>query len=221
MKLKAAFKGELSKFLEEEIDLAEKAATRAMKETVKEAVENNRRRIRSFGMPSKMEKTIRGEVYPKRGKKSMEPAGFIYTKASKIWENLQYAQTIKSSKGYFMAIPTENAPKTIYRQRTTPALYEKRYGPLRYVPRKGGADLLVADDKSASIDKKTGRIRSFRKAGKGNLKKNRKVVTVPIFYLVPAVHMPKVLDFFEDAERAHKRLPARILKYWKDRHVTS
>ncbi len=73
---------------------------------------------------------------------------------------------IRSRRGRFLAIPTENAPrKGTDGRRISPSTFpEHRFGPLRFVPRPNGPSLLVVDGLRASFSRKTGELRGFRRA---------------------------------------------------------
>ena len=68
---------------------------------------------------------------------------------------------IRSRRGRFLAIPTENAPrKGTDGRRISPSTFpEHRFGPLRFVPRSSGPSLLVVDGLRASFSRKTGELR--------------------------------------------------------------
>ena len=90
---------------------------------------------------------------------------------------------IRSKDGWWLAIPTPNAPKRgVGGKRINPSNFpEHRFGKLRFVYRRNGPSLLVAENVQASYARKTGELRGFRKAGKRNLKtgNNAPIITGP------------------------------------------
>jgi hypothetical protein len=73
---------------------------------------------------------------------------------------------VRSKRGRFLAIPTENAPrKGTDGRRISPSTFpEHRFGPLQFVPRPNGPSLLVVDGLRASLSRKTSEQRGFRRA---------------------------------------------------------
>jgi len=110
------------------------------------------------------------------------------------------------------AIPTENAPpKGTDGRRISPSTFpEHRLGPLGFVPRPNGRSLLVADGLRASVSRKTGELRGFRRAGDRARQSGRGLATVVMFLLVPQVKLRKRLDVAHAAERWAGQLPALI-----------
>lgn len=149
-----------------------------------------------------------GEVYPKQ-KNSLKAAGVVYTKAEKIMQSFEFAYYIRSNKGLWVAVPTPNVPKRLLSKRITPQKFEKHMGiKLQFVYRKYGASLLVANMR-ASYSKRTGN-HSFKVAqnfGKG-------ASSLVMFWLVPAVKMPKLINFKQETKVAHNKLPQLILENW-------
>jgi hypothetical protein len=119
---------------------------------------------------------------------------------------------IRSGRGRFLAIPTENAPrKGTDGRRIKPSTFpEHRFGPLRFVPRQNGPSLLVVDRLRASLSRKTGQLRGFRRATDRARRSGQGLTTVVMFLLVPQVKLPKRLDVAPAAERWSAQLPALI-----------
>jgi Family of unknown function (DUF6441) len=82
--------------------------------------------------------------YPNR---KLDAASLVYTKAPQIVRAFDEGAVIRSRRGRFLAIPTENAPrKGTDRRRISPSTFpEHTFGPLRFVPRQSGPSLLVVD----------------------------------------------------------------------------
>ena len=119
---------------------------------------------------------------------------------------------IRSKRGRFLAIPTENAPrKGTDGRRISPRTFpEHRFGPLRFVPRQSGPSLLVVDGLRASFSRKTGELRGFRRATDRARTRGDALTTVVMFLLVPQVKLRKRLDVARAAERWSAQLPALI-----------
>jgi hypothetical protein len=96
---------------------------------------------------------------------------------------------IRSRRGRFLAIPTENAPrKGTDGRRISPRTFpEHRFGPLRFVPRQTGPSLVVVDGLRASLSRKSGELRGFRRASDRARVRGDGLTTVVMFLLVPQV----------------------------------
>ena len=86
----------------------------------------------------------RDKHYPNQ---KLDAASLVYTKAPQIIRAFDEGAVIRSRRGRFLAIPTENAPrKGTDGKRISPSTFpEHRFGPLRFVPRPSGPSLLVED----------------------------------------------------------------------------
>jgi Family of unknown function (DUF6441) len=87
---------------------------------------------------------------------------------------------------------------------------EHRFGSLRFVPRSTGPSLLVVEGLRASFSRKTGQLRSFRRATDRARQSGQGVTTVVMFLLVPQVKLPKRLDVTRAAEHWAAQLPTLI-----------
>ena len=217
MRLKAAIDGDLKQYMKEEYQTAEHAVTLGIREATTGLKMAMRRQVHSSGLGGRMANTWRGDIYP-RGKNSIRAAGLVYTKASKIMAGFDEGTVIKSKDGWWLAIPTPNAPKRgMGGKRINPSNFpEHRYGKLRFVYRRNGPSLLVVENLQASYSRKTGDMRGFRKASQRNLKTGRNLSTAVMFWLVPQVKLPKLIRFDEEAKRWYDKLPRLILKNWPD-----
>ena len=136
----------------------------------------------------------------------------VYTKAPQIIRAFDEGAVIRSRRGRFLAIPTENAlRKGTDGRRISPSTFpEHRFGPLRFVPRESGPSLLVVDGLRASYSRQTGQLRGFRQATDRAQRSGQGVATVVMFLLVPQVKLGKWLDVARAAERWSAELPALI-----------
>lgn len=193
MRLKAALQGSLSEYLQHEFQQGAEAVTIGIKNAINGLKMSMRGQVRSAGLGSRLANTWREDVYPQT-KKSISAAGVIYTKAQKIMSCFEYQSTIRSSQGFWLAIPTPAVKKRISGKRMTPALYERsKCIRLRFVYRPRGASLLVHEQK-------------------------RK--TIIAFWLVPQVKMPKLINFETESLKWQNKLPTLILQNWKDDEQT-
>lgn len=217
MRLKAAIQGNLKKLMAQEAKAAKRAVTLGVKEATTGLKHTMRQQVTAAGMGQRMANTWRGDVYPKGGQ-SIRAAGLVYTRASKVMSGFEDAVQIKSKNGWWLAIPTPNTPKKgVGGKRISPSNFpEHRYGKLRFVYRRNGPSLLVADNLQASYSRKTGQLRGFRAASQKNRATGRKLTTVVMFWLVPRVQMPKLIKFAQASAHWHNRLPSLILKNWPD-----
>lgn len=170
------------------------------------------------GLGQRLANTWRGKTFPEGGA-SIEAASFVWSNAPNIVDAFDRGVTIRSSRGFWLAIPTPAAgvkgiSATGARKRITPGGWERRTGMrLRVIYRRGQPSLLVADN--ARLSKKglarpnIGRTRSgmqfTRLSGRA---------TVVLFILVPQVTLRKRLDVEAIAERLASRVPSAIASHW-------
>jgi hypothetical protein len=168
-----------------------------------------RRQVGSAGLGQRLANSWRDQHYPNQ---KLDAASLVYTKAPQIIRAFDEGALIRSRRGRFLAIPTENAPrKGTDGKRISPSTFpEHRFGPLRFVPRSSGPSFLVVDGLKASFSRKTGELRGFRRATDRARQSGQGVTTVVMFLLVPQVKLSKRLDVTRAAERWSAQLPALI-----------
>jgi Family of unknown function (DUF6441) len=168
-----------------------------------------RRQVASAGLGQRLANSWRERHYPNQ---QLDAASLVYTKAPQISRAFDEGAVIRSRRGRFLAIPTENAPrKGTDGSRISPSTFpEHRFGPLRFVPRPSGPSLLVVDGLRASFSRKSGELRGFRRAADRGRRSGQGLTTVVMFLLVPQVKLPKRLDVARAAERWSTLLPALI-----------
>jgi hypothetical protein len=211
MRLEAAIKGDLHKFMEQQKIAAETAVTAGVAEITDRIKNDLRGQVAGAGLGSKLAKSWQAKLYPK-GRKSIAAAGWVFSKAPKLIRAFDEGALIKSKDGFFLAIPTEAAPKRgVGGKRITPSNFpEHSLGRLRFVYRPGRISLLVVDNLRAGTGKRGG----FRKASESALKTGRGLATVVMFFLVPQVKLRKRLDYKAVVNRWEPQLPQTILKHW-------
>jgi hypothetical protein len=168
-----------------------------------------RRQVVSAGLGQRLANSWREKHYPNQ---KLDAASLIYTKAPQIVRAFDEGAVIRSKRGRFLAMPTENAPRTgTDGKRISPSTFpEHRFGPLRFVPRQSGPSFLVADGLRASFSRKSGELRGFRRATDRARRSGQGLTTVVMFLLVPQVKLRKRLDVARAAEQWSGQLPALI-----------
>ena len=215
MRLAAALTGNLEKIMAAEAKAAEQAVTNAVRQVTNDTKADLRRQTAPLGR--RVQRTWRSQVFPRSGQ-SAGAAGFVFSKAPQIILANSRASLIRSKDGLFLAIPTAAAPKRgVGGKRINPTNFpEARFGPLRFVFRRGAPSLLVVDGLRASISRKTGTLRGFRKASARAQKSGKGLTTVVMFILVPAVRTRRLIDINRVAVRALRRLPSVIIRNWQN-----
>jgi hypothetical protein len=212
MKIGASIDGDLAAITTEILQEAESAVTRGVFAAGRGLRDDWRGQVRAAGLGSRLANTVRQAVFPTSGN-SLRAASLVWTKAPDILHAFDGGVLIRGKDGLWLAIPLPAARLTgLGRQRSTPWRWEQRTGMrLRFVYRRNGPSLLVADDarpnsQGLAAAKGGGRRRDGILTG---------ALTVPVFLLVRQVKMPKKLDLDGLAREATVRLPGAILGAWK------
>jgi Family of unknown function (DUF6441) len=209
MKLAATLARSLHADMQAELRDIERAVTSGTRDAGRGLRTELRRQVTSAGLGQRLANSWRDRHYPNQ---KLDAASLAYTKAPQIIRAFDEAAVIRSRRGRFLAIPTENAPrKGADGRRITPSTFpEHRFGPLRFVPRQSRPSFLVADGLRASFSRKTGNLRGFRRATDRARRSGQGLTTVVMFLLVPQVKLRKRLDVARSAERWSAQLPALI-----------
>jgi len=213
MRLEAAIKGDLHKFMDGQKTAAEAAVTAGIAKITGSIKDDLRSQVTNAGLGNKLAKSWQAKFYPK-GQKSIAAAGWVFSKAPKIVRAFNEGALIKSKDGFFLAIPTEAAPKRgIGGRRISPSTFpEHTLGKLRFVYRSGKISLLVVDNLRAGTGKRGG----FRKASDSALKSGRGLATVVMFLLIPQAKLTKRLDYQAVVNRWQPLLGQAILDNWQE-----
>lgn len=212
MKIGASIDGDLTAIATEILQEAETAVTRGVFDSGRGLRNDWRGQVRASGLGSRLANSVRQADFPRTGT-SLRAASLVWTKAPDILHAFDAGALIRGKDGLWLAIPLPAAGLTgIGRQRITPSRWEQRTGMrLRFVYRRNGPSLLVADDARLSS-------RGLA-AAKGGRRRRDGVLTgaqtVPVFLLLRQVKMPKKLDLDGLAREATARLPGAILGAWK------
>ena len=204
MRLKLDIDPDLVAMMQAEIAAGEKAVTGAMREAGVGLKTAWRGQTTGAGLGRRLANSIRSATYPKAGD-SLNATALVWSKAPVIIGAHNAGPLIRSRDGFWLAIPTEAAGKSLRGGRIAPGEWERRTGlRLRFVYRRVGPSLLVAEGR---LNTKGQAVMSRSKTGHGK-------VTAPIFLLVPQVKLPKRLDLARDAERAVDGVPGLIVAKW-------
>ncbi|NJO54373.1 MAG: hypothetical protein HC829_05580 [Bacteroidales bacterium] len=188
----------------------ERAITSGMKAVTTGLKDALRQDVVSAGLGARLSRTWRGRTYPETGT-SLDAAAYVWSKAPVIIDAFDRGVTIRSKAGFWLAIPTPAAGKTGLgetggRKKITPGGWERRTGMrLRFVYRRTGPSLLVADD--SRINKKGLAVKNRRKSGQA---------TTVVFLLVPQVSLRKRLDIDAIVRTWTGRVPSLIAQYWTE-----
>ncbi|KGJ23501.1 DUF6441 family protein [Paracoccus sanguinis] len=195
---------DIAKLMQAEIAAGEKAVSTAIRDAGTGLKTAWRGQITGAGLGARLARTIRSQNYP-AGNNSLNAAALVWSKAPAIIGAHDTGPLIRSRDGFWLAIPTPAAGKSLRGGRITPLEWERRTGlRLRFVYRRQGPSLLVAE----------GRLNSKGRATASRSRTGRGLTTVPIFLLVPQVRLCKRLDLARDAERAVDSVPGRIVAGW-------
>jgi hypothetical protein len=209
MKLAATIARSLQADMQGELRDIERAVATGTRDAGRGLKTELRRQVASAGLGQRLANSWRERHYPNQ---KLDAASLVYTKAPQIIRVFDEGAVIRSKRGRFLAIPTENAPrKGTDGRRIGPSTFpEHRFGPLRFVPRSSGPSLLVVDGVRASFSRKTGELRGFRRVTDRALRSGQGLTTVVMFLLVPQVKLRKRLNVARAAERWSGQLPALI-----------
>jgi len=187
---------------------AETAVTSAIKEVTDGVKSELKDQVLSAGLGQGFSRAWQSIIYPV-GRKSINAAGWITTKAEKIIYAFNYGVTIRSAKGLFLAIPTSDAPKRGNDgKRINPTNFpEGSLGKLQFVYRPGKISLLVVDNPRSG----TGRGKSLIRIPGSN---GRQQSAVVMFFLVPQVSMKKKLDIESVVKKWEPVVPEKIVADW-------
>lgn len=203
--------GNLHAFMRKQAEAADEAVTDGIREITENLKQELRGQIVAAGLGRRLSQSWRSQIFPK-GRKSIQAAGWVWSKAPVIVSAFDRGVVIKSNKGFFLAIPTSAAPKLgVGGKRIAPATFpESSLGKLRFVYRRGAPSLLVVDNLRARTGKRGG----FARASESARRTGRGLATVVMFILVPQVSLKKRLDVQGATKRWESRLPETILKQW-------
>ena len=132
MKLAASIARSLQADLQAELRDLERAVAAGTKSAGQGLRTELRRQIGSVGLGQRLANSWRDQHYPNQ---KLDAASLVYTKAPQIIRAFDEGAVIRSRRGRFLAVPTENAPRkgTDGRGISPSTFPEHRFGPLRSV----------------------------------------------------------------------------------------
>ena len=209
MKLVATLARSLQADMQAELRDIERAVTTGTRDAGRGLKTELRRQVASAGLGQRLANSWRDKHYPNQ---KLDAASLVYTKAPQIIRAFDEGAVIRSRRGRFLAIPTENAPrKGTDGRRISPSTFpEHRFGPLRFVPRSERAVAPGRRWVARLVQRQTGELRGFRRATDRARRSGQGLTTVVMFLLVPQVKLRKRLDVARAAEHWSAQLPALI-----------
>jgi Family of unknown function (DUF6441) len=184
MKLAAIIARSLQASMQTELRDIERAVSSGTRDAGRGLKTELRRQVASAGLGQRLANSWRAKHYSNQ---KLDAASLVYTKAPQIIRAFNESAVIRSKRGRWLTIPTENAPRRgTDGKRISPSTFpEHRFGPLRFVPRQSGPSLLVVDGLRASFSRQTGELRGFRRATDRARRSGQGLTTVVMFLLVP------------------------------------
>ncbi len=212
LRLAAALQGSLTKIMAQETKAAEQAMTLGVRTATDGLKQELRGQVTGAGLGQRLANTWRSMVFPE-GRASINAAGFVFSKAPNIVGVYAHGAIIKSSKGFFLAIPTAAAGKYAMGKKITPASWERVHGQrLRFIYRRGAVSLLVADNMRARTGKRGG----FAQASATAIRTGRGLTTTIMFLLVPQVTIKKRFDIGSAEKKWNEALPRLVVQNWQE-----
>jgi hypothetical protein len=213
MRLQAAIQGDLQALLKAELRGAERAVTAGVRAATIGLKAELRAQVTGAGLGQRLANTWRSRIYPE-GQQSLGAAGFVWSKAPRLIRLYDEGAIIRSKQGLYLAIPTPAAGRFgDRRQKITPLLWERIHGmPLRFVYRRSGPSLLVADNVRLTAHGRAAANIGRSKGAAFTRLSGR--TTVPLFILVPQVSVKKRLDVNGAARKWIGALPQLVLQAW-------
>ncbi len=214
MKLNATIIGSLAAEMQAEQRHIERSVPNGIKAAGDGLKGSLRKQVIAAGLGARLSRTWRGRAYNNQG---YNAASLVWSKAPRIIYAFDEGVTIRSKDGFWLAIPTAAARNlSIGGKRINPSNFpEHRFGPLRFVYRRGKSSLLVVDD--VRVNAKTGRTGRRAKGGgrtkSGSYKQG--IATVAMFVLVPQVKLRKRLDIAGAVRQWTGRLPDLVAQHMR------
>lgn len=196
-----------------------KGATKAVREASRALEKDLEAAGKSAGL-GRLAMAWDSRVYPK-DRDSLNAAGEVYAKGGKdgatqkALEAFGAGAVIRSAAKFFLAIPTDAAPRRgTDGKRIKPSTFpEGRFNRLRFVYRRGAPSLLVVDNLRARTGKMAGK---FARASKRAIAKAQ-TSTVIMFILLPLVRLRQRFDLKGIERRGRERLRQLAARYMSAR----
>jgi len=196
MQIKAAIKGDLEKIVQQKNKNILKAVGRAVNRTGNELQREMAGQTQRAGLGHGLSKSWKTKTYNKNAKDKFAKK-LVYTDSPKVMEGFETGGVRKPTKGKWIAIPTENVPKS-RRKRYTPENWPKSYPELYFAQDTNGKAYLVGQ--TVHKTNKHGKTR----ISKTSRKTESQAETVIYFFLVKQTKHVKRLSF-EHASKHHQK----------------
>lgn len=186
------------------------AVADGVREGTQDLKEKLRAEVRAAGLGDRLSRSWRSAAYPNEG---FNAAGLVYSNAPKLIRVFSEGALIRPVNGFFLAIPTPEAPRrgTDGRKITPDTWPVNRFGPLRFVYRATGPCLLVADNLRGSYARETGQLRGFRKATEKAVQQGR-TATVVMFFLIRKASLRRRLSPEQIVRGVAESMPGRVVR---------
>lgn len=191
-----ALQGELGEFIEGELETVARGAMDAAYRMEARGKSELRADVTRAGLGKRLANTWRARTYPTRSV-SMEPKVRFENKASTIINAFETGATIRSGKGFYLPIPTDDFLSSVSlrdrsrNRKNLIALAERKFGKLQFIAVRGKRiGLLVAKGLQKSRSQRGG----FR-AASATAQRLGKVADVVLFVLVPQARLKKRLNY--------------------------
>lgn len=215
--------------LRQQLEALEQKARRSVTRAVHSSTRALQLKIRAdvhamFPGSRKPGNAIRSVTYPEAGRLSRRPAGIVFSafgrrEAGVFIDYLVPYLTgahLKPRRGRYLAIPTANVPRRRGfkggGQPMSPQEVEQAFGrPLRLVRTRRGGRLLVMDEATQGVSRKSGRLGRVRAASE-RARRTGRTISVPMFWLVASVEIPRRLRIDSTGELT--KLASRVHAAW-------
>ena len=148
----------------------------------------------------------------------MNAAAMVRTSAALIISAHMEGVTIRARNKKYLAIPTEHAKRIAganRRKRISPANWPANKGKLRFIPIRGGPDLLVLEEARLT---RSGRVSLNTRTKKGRLRSG--TATLVMFVLVPQVSLKRrPINVDSVVNRVANMLPTIIKREYRTNPV--
>jgi len=210
MRLALAITGSLADHLRAETEAGARATAGVMARVAEGAKKDLRDQTTGSGLGQRLAQAWRSASFPAGGQPSLSAAALIWSKAPTLHAAFAENTVIRSTDGFFLAIPTDAARGRFRDRAISPSNWPShRFGKLRFVFRRNGPSLLVADGQR----QRTGKRGGFARAGK-RASALGETATVIMFVLVPQARLRKRLDLNVVERRWGDAIPGMILREW-------
>lgn len=205
VKLKVSMPGgSFDRWLQSNVDVAAGAVTKGVTQATRSALSEMRQQMTSAGLGRRLPNALRGTVYPQR-ENSLKAKGVIQPKdgeATSIFQAFTEGATIRGRTGNWLAIPTENVPRTASGRgsprKMTPQEVEESFNQDLIIKRSPKPNVFTAWINAVDAKSRKG----FRRATPKRLAQGRNLKLVMMFTLIRVVRLNARLQ------------PAPIVEKW-------